>query len=459
MHRQPHDALRAAFQTGSLSPVSVAQSALAHAEQVQARFNAFALIDHERALALAAASEQRWKRSEPLSPLDGIPMTVKEFAAVAGWPSRRGSLVSSADPVAHSAVFVDRLLKAGVVLLGKTRAPEFNWKGVTDSPGYGVTRNPLDPSLTPGGSSGGCSTVVAAGVVRVSFGSDAGGSVRIPAAFTGTVALKPTYGRIPLVPPPSAFFHVVNAGPIAASVTELAQAMQVVSGPHAGDWSSVGLRSVDFDDIPPAENLRIGVLMAARWNNCDAVVQQGMQEVLGLLTAAQFKLQQVDFDVRRASQVGAFFYIQGCRAAVKSIAQAQRSQLDPALLEFVAPLKPIDTDELMSMQQARDTLAAQLHLLFDEIDVLILPTAPILPFEAGLNTPRDWPSSDWMSWNPFTPAFNLTQTPALSFPVWPKGARLPMGLQLVAARGYDEHVLSLARWLEQQRPIVVQSTA
>ncbi|MCJ0766165.1 amidase family protein [Variovorax terrae] len=457
MHRQPYSELRAAYRAGSLSPVGVAVSALAHAEQVQERLNAFALIDHERALSLASASERRWMSGSPLSPLDGMPITVKEFAAVKGWATRRGSLVTSADPVALSAVFVERLLSSGAVLLGKTRAPEFNWKGVTDSPGYGITRNPLNPNLTPGGSSGGCSAAVGAGVVRVSLGSDAGGSVRIPAAFTGTVALKPTFGRIPLTPPPSAFFSVVHTGPIGASVADLADVMQVVSGPHAGDWSSIGLREVAFNAIPRAAGLRIGLLSEARWEGSDPVVLQGMEEVAALIAAAGFSLKTVDFNVQRASQVGAFFYSLGCCAAVQAVPDALRSQLDQALLRFVDPLKDACVDDVLKMQQARDVLAGELHGLFNHIDVLMLPTLPILPFEAGRNSPREWHSDDWMTWNPFTPAFNLTQAPAVSYPIWPQGAALPMGVQLVGARGNDEIVLAMTAWLEQLRPITLGS--
>lgn len=455
MHRQPYSALRAGYRAGTLSPLDVARSALAHAEQVQQRLNAFALLDAERALAMAAASQSRWERGEPLSPIDGMPFTVKEFAAVQGWPTRRGSLVTPADPAQQSAVFVDRLLRAGVVLLGKTRAPEFNWKGVTDSPGYGITRNPLNPQLTPGGSSGGCAAAVAAGVVRVSLGSDAGGSVRIPAAFTGTVALKPSFGRIPMVPPPSAFFDVVHVGPIAASVAELADVMQVVSGPHAGDWSSVGMRPVSFLDIPDATGLRIGVLSDARWKDSDPAVRQGMGETVDLISSNGFEIRQVDFDVQRATRVGAFFYSFGCLAAVNAVPEAARSRLDPGLLAFVAPLEGVDLEDVLAMRQARDALAGELHALFNDIDVLMLPTMPVLPFEAGRNTPVDWSNDDWMSWNPLTPAFNLTQAPALSFPIWPRGAALPMGVQLVGAKGHDEVVLALAAWLERQRPIVL----
>lgn len=457
MHRKSYGALRDAYRHGELSPVDVARSALAHAEQVQKRLNAFALIDYERALSQAVASAERWKSNAPLGPIDGMPFTVKEFAAVAGWPTRRGSALTSSAAATESARFVQRALRAGAVLLGKTRAPEFNWKGVTDSPGYGVTRNPLQPELTPGGSSGGCSAAVAAGVVRVSLGSDAGGSVRIPAAFTGVLALKPTYGRIPMVPPPSAFFNVVNVGPIAASVSEMAEMMQVISGPDAGDGSSIGLQRASYDTQSAVHRMRVGLLGPEFWSESAPMVRQGMQEALACFQQAGFDVRTVDFDVRRTSEVGAFFYRLGCRAVVQGVPADKRPQMDPGLLAFVEPVLDVGLDEVQAMQTERDRLVATLHALFNDIDVLLLPTMPILPFEAGRDVPKGWPSVDWFSWNPYTPAFNLAQTPALSFPWWPQGASLPMGLQMVSARGADDAVVALAAWLETQRPVVLRA--
>jgi len=449
LHQQSYETLRKAYRKGRFSPVAVIESALLHAEQVGASLNAFAFIDRNRALNLARASEERWRNGSPLSPLDGMPFTVKEFAAVRGWPTRRGSLVTTTELADKDAVFVGRLLAAGAVLFAKTRAPEFNWKGVTDSPGYGITRNPLDPGLTPGGSSGGCSAAVAAGVVRASIGSDAGGSVRIPAAFTGTVALKPTYGLIPLVPQPSAFFNVVHAGPIAASVAELTDVMRVISGPESGDWSSVGLRESIFDTIPGSRSLRVGLLVNHHWEDSCAAVKQGMQETLDILASGGFDTRTVDFDIRQATQVAAGFYRLGCLAAIQAVPEHARGKLDPDLLTFVEPARDIDITALMGMNQARDVLAGELNKVFDDIDVLLLPTLPIVAFEAGHNTPVGWPDDDWMSWNPYTPAFNLTHNPALSFPIRPRNERLPIGVQLVAAKGQDGKLIALAAWLEQ----------
>ena len=203
LHQTPWPRLRELYRLGEVSPMDVARSALEHAERADPIINAFALLDRAGTLAGARESEERWRQGAALGPLDGMPVAIKEFAAVRGWPTRRGSALTSAEPAAAHTVFVQRLADAGAVLLGKTRAPEFNWKGITDSPAFGITRNPWNPSLTPGGSSGGCAAAVAAGVVRLSMGSDAGGSIRIPAAFTGTIGLKPTHGRIPCRPCPA----------------------------------------------------------------------------------------------------------------------------------------------------------------------------------------------------------------------------------------------------------------
>lgn len=455
LHQQSFSDLRAQYRDGTLSPVDVARSALQHAQQVNTRLNALAVLDWDRALRAAEQSQTRWRSGRALGPLDGMPITIKEFAAVSGWPTRRGSAVTNGDPAAASTPFVQRLIDAGMTLLGKTRAPEFNWKGVTDSPAFGITRNPWDHALTPGGSSGGCSAAVAAGIVRVSMGSDAGGSVRIPAAFTGLIGLKPSFGRIPAQPMPSAFSQVVHTGPIAASMRDLAETMQVVTGASGADWTS--FTGQVADDVAALDrdprSLRIGVLDAGRWAGSCAEVRQGMDDTAGLLAQSGFVLQRVDADISAASAASALFYRVGCAAAVRNIPDSGRGRLDPGLLAFAEPMHGLSLPDYLEACRLRDLHANQLAALFDEVDVLMLPTLPILPFEAGRLTPQGWPSEDWMSWNPYTPAFNMAQMPALSYPVWPRDSALPVGIQFVAPRYRDDRLMSLGAWLETRLPV------
>src|SRR5690606_36987839 len=183
-----------------------------------------------------AAAQQPARRcvaGAPLGPADGIPTSIKDIFLTAGWPTRRGSsLIGAAGPWPEDAPAVARLREAGAVLLGKTTTPEFGWKGVTDSPACGATGNPWDPALTAGGSSGGSAAAVRLGLGAWSIGTDGGGSVRIPAALTGTVALKPTYGLVPLHPP-SPFGTLAHAGPITRTVRDAALLLGQIARPDA----------------------------------------------------------------------------------------------------------------------------------------------------------------------------------------------------------------------------------
>lgn len=457
LHQASFRSLRERYRRRELSPVDVTQSALDHAERVDPILNAFALIDRERAMAAARASEQRWQRGEAASALDGMPITVKEFVAVRGWATRRGSLVTSDDPAPSSTPFVQRLDAAGAVLLGKTRAPEFNWKGLTDSPGFGVTRNPWNPDLTPGGSSGGCAAAVAAGVVRVSVGSDAGGSIRIPAAFTGMLGLKPTFGRVPVAPLPSMFSNIVHTGPIAADMEDLAEVLEIISGPSSADWTSnLAAPLQPAARTMPVSGLRIGLLAPGRWSDSVPAVISAMQAMLAVLKAQQLAVQEVDLDVRGASKVGEGFYRLGCAAAVRAVEPSKRSMLDPGLVRFAADADAMGVPDYLGLCQQRDLHASSLARLFEQVDVLMLPTLPICAFEAGRLTPEEWPTDDWMSWNPYTPAFNSAQTPALSYPVWPDGpGALPVGIQFVAPKYCEDRLLALGIALREALPVRV----
>ncbi|TGW05136.1 amidase, partial [Mesorhizobium sp. M2D.F.Ca.ET.145.01.1.1] len=163
--------------------------------------NAFCLVDHEGARSAARASEGRWMKGEPAGVLDGIPATIKDLTLTRGWPTRRGSLSGSTEgPWTEDAPVPARIRETGGVILGKTTTPEFGWKGVTDSPVYGITRNPWNTGHTTGGSSGGSAALVAAGVVPAGHASDGGGSIRVPSACSGLVGLKTSRGRVPLSP-------------------------------------------------------------------------------------------------------------------------------------------------------------------------------------------------------------------------------------------------------------------
>src|SRR5262249_48929285 len=227
------------YRAKELSPVAVIEASLARLETYEAACNAFVLYDPDTALRMARESEARWAKGAPQGVLDGVPVAIKDTQLTRGWPRLVGSRTISPDQKwAEDAPATARLRAAGAVFFGKTTPPEFGWKPLTDSPLTGVTRNPWDRARTPGGSSGGSAVAVLTGTCPLAVGTDAGGSIRIPAAFCGIVGLKPTFGRV-AVYPPSVFCDVAHGGPSARPVDDAAIMLDATKGPDSRDWHSL----------------------------------------------------------------------------------------------------------------------------------------------------------------------------------------------------------------------------
>src|SRR5262245_10477379 len=235
-----------AFREKKLSPVEDAKAVLARIEKLNPVFNASNLVDAEGAVSQARASEARWLAGQPRGLLDGVPVSVKDIVLTKGWPTLRGSkTVDPKGPWNDDAPCVARLREHGAVLLGKTTTPEFGWKGVTDNPLTGITRNPWNKDKTPGGSSGGASAALAAGMGPLAIGTDGGGSIRIPASFAGVVGLKPAFGRVSAYPP-RAFGTVSHVGPLTRTVTDAALMLNVIAKPDARDWTALPYDARDW---------------------------------------------------------------------------------------------------------------------------------------------------------------------------------------------------------------------
>ena len=238
--------LLALYRSKQASPVEATNAVLARIERVNPKLLAFCHLAPADAIASARASEARWQRGEPIGALDGVPASIKDLILTKGWPTLRGSrTVDANQPWDVDAPASARLREAGAVLLGKTSTPEFGCKGETNSPRTGITRNPWDPSKTPGGSSGGTAAAVAAGLGPLSVGTDGAGSVRIPAAFCGNFGLKPSFGRVPAYPL-SPFGTVAHLGPHTMSVRDAALMLTVLARPDARDWTSLPYDARDY---------------------------------------------------------------------------------------------------------------------------------------------------------------------------------------------------------------------
>ncbi|MFJ4831550.1 amidase [Streptomyces sp. NPDC088747] len=438
------------YRKGEFSPVEATRAALDRAERVQPAVNAFVRLDSDEALARAAGSTERWRRGEPAGLLDGVPVTVKDIILMRGGPTLRGS--RNIDPQGswdEDAPSVARLREHGAVFLGRTTTPEFGWKGVTDSPLSGVTRNPYDVSRTAGGSSGGSAAAVALGAGPLSLGTDGGGSVRIPAAFCGIFALKPTYGRVPLYPA-SAFGTLAHVGPMTRDAADAALMMDVISGPDVRDWSALAPMDGSFRDtlgdgvrgLRVAYSPSLGGQVAVR-PAVAAAVRQAVERLAGL--GAYVSEADPDF----TDPVEAFhtLWFAGAARVTQHFGPHQRELLDPGLREVRDLGARHNALEYLAAVDVRMELGRRMGLFHQSYDVLVTPTLPLTAFEAGVEVPKGSGHRRWTGWTPFTYPFNLTQQPAATVPVGLDDDGLPVGLQLVAARHRDDLVLRTAHAL------------
>ncbi|NNN37339.1 amidase [Streptomyces sp. S3(2020)] len=443
------------YREGEFSPVEATRAALERAERIQPEVNAFVRLTGEEALERARASTDRWRRGEPAGLVDGVPVTVKDILLMRGAPTLRGSrTLSEKGRWDEDAPSVARLREHGAVFLGKTTTPEFGWKGVTDSPLSGVTRNPHDPSRTAGGSSGGAAAAVALGAGPLALGTDGGGSVRIPAAFCGIFALKPTYGRVPLYPA-SAFGTLSHVGPMTRDVADAALMLDVIGVPDARDWSGLGASAVSFRGVVEGgvRGLRIAYSPSLGGQvRVQPGVAAAVRRAVERLARLGAYVEEPDPDLTDPVDAFHTLWFSGAARVAQRLGPHQRESLDPGLREICGLGARYSALDYLAAVDVRMDLGRRMGRFHESYDLLVTPTLPVTAFEAGAEVPKGSGHRRWTGWTPFTYPFNMTQQPAASVPVGVDGDGLPVGLQIVAARHRDDLVLRAARALEKVTP-------
>jgi aspartyl-tRNA(Asn)/glutamyl-tRNA(Gln) amidotransferase subunit A len=448
-------ALARAFRRGTLSPVEATRAAFTRIARHQPRLNAFRLLDEDGALAAARASEARWRRGRPESDLDGVPTTIKDQWMVAGWPTLKGSrTVTDHGPAQEDSPAVARLREAGAVLIGTTTMCEFGWKGIGDSPLTGISRNPWNPAMTPGGSSAGAAIAAALGLGGLHIGSDGAGSVRIPAAFCGVYGLKATFGRVPTWPT-GRMQGISHVGPLVRTVEDAALALSIISRP---DWRDPFALPHDPRDWRIGLNdgvrgLRIAYSRTLGYAQADADILACTDRAVAALIDLGAIVEECDPGFANPREPFELVWRANLAGVLASIPEHLHALMDQGYIAAARAGGPISGEDILQAGIARAALTRHMNAFHARYDLLVTPTLPLAAFPVGVDVPAGRGMTSWFDWNPFTFPFNATQQPAASVPCGLTPGGLPAGLQIVAARYREDLVLRASRAVETMLPM------
>ncbi|MET0145442.1 MAG: amidase [Ilumatobacteraceae bacterium] len=449
--------------SGERSPMDVVAVAVERAIEVQTDLNCFTSIWTDDAMAAADRAERAVARGAELGILHGVPVAVKDTTPVAGHRTTLGSYAFEHWVPDRDAYIVTALRRAGAVIIGQTTSPEFAHTMVTDSPLWGVTRNPHDTTRTPGGSSGGSAAAVAAGCVPLAEGSDMGGSVRIPAGWSGIVGLKPSLGRIPMDVLPGLFDSLSHHGPLARCADDARLFLAAAQGPDDADIQSV---PGPLDLTSPLDGdltgLRLGLSVDL---DCWAVDD----EVAAAVTQAATRLQDAGATIDlvhpgvRPDDLETWLMLWGVFNATYygHLVEEFGGRMDPDVLALIEMGRSMSAVDYKRLELRRTDLWRRIAAVLADHDALLCPTNSQAPWPAAKADFRDArpapPHGDGDATPVMTEVFNLVpQCPAISVPCGfhgrPEHAGLPIGLQVVGRRWREDTVLRIARAVELTSP-------
>jgi len=443
---------------GELSPVELLEAHLARIDELNPRLNAFVQVDFEPARREARLAEAAVRNREKLGPLHGVPLSIKSSLQVAGLPWEAGTKLRAGTVAERDAPLVTRLRQAGAIILGVTNAPELLMAWETDNLLYGRTNNPWDPSRTPGGSSGGEAAAIASGMSAGGVGSDGGGSIRVPAHFSGICGLKPTPGRVPATGHfpesvgPFALLGVV--GPLARNIGDLKVMFEVLQGPDDGDPSAapVALRWPGKDEL---SRVRVGYFEDDARTPVTPETRAAVRTAAEALRRAGFQVEAFrPQGLELARQLWWKLFGTAGGMMLGSVTKGHEDELSPILKEFSSwvAAEPAHTGQsLLDTWIERDVVRMQVFAQMQDYPVLLCPVASIPAFRHG---ERSWQVEGKTvkyldAWS-YTEWFNLLGMPAVSVPVGKTPEGLPIGVQIVACPWQEELVISVAAALEQE---------
>lgn len=446
------------YRSKELSPVEVIAAHLERAQNLQPQLNAFVHLDAESARARAGNAEAALARGDSLSPLSGIPLTMKSNIDVAGWPCPAGSLLRKDYVPITDAILVQRLEAAGAILLGNTNVPEFLMAYETDNRLNGKTSNPWNLAYSAGGSSGGEAAAIASGSSMGGVGSDGGGSIRAPAHFCGICGLKPTPGRVPATGhfplSAGAFAWIGVVGPMARTIADVRTLFHVIQGADPGDPLSapVPVREISLGEL---RGLRIGILENPELGRATpetlATIRRAAQTLCELgFRAEPIKLQKLD----RALELWWYFFGPVIASLIQKSTAGHESDLSPMLCEYLSvgtAEPPVTANGLLDACTQRDLLRADLIRQLQDIPVLLSPVSTTPAFQHGQGNYREGDPHNYRESMRFCQWLNLAGFPGLSLPFGESPEGLPINVQLIARPYEEDLLLAIGAALEEAR--------
>ena len=444
-----------------VSPIELTAHFLKRIQELDPQLNAFITVAEEQAMEAARAAETAVASSAELSPLHGVPIAIKDLNATKGIRTTQGTLLRQDHVPDHDDIPVERIRSAGAVILGKTNTPEFGWKGTTENLLTEPCRNPWDPSRTSGGSSGGSAVAIAAGLAPLASGSDAGGSIRIPASFCGVYGVKPTFGRVPTAyDGPGGWRSLSQNGPIAGNVRDAALLLQVLAGPHAQDPLSLPEQPPSFTSAvakPTVRGMRIAWSPELDKRPVDPEVRRTAASAAlafeGL--GATVEEAQPPIDSELLVQVFATLMLTDLAVSLKPVLEAGMGKLlPPTLMEWTQQAAAWPATRYAAHLRELEWHRHRMDGFFQGYDLLLTPTMavtafPIEEFPERIDGQQVLP--EW-GFTPFVYPFNLSGQPAASVPCGFTAAGLPVGLQIVGRRGAELDVLRASAAFEAAHP-------
>jgi Asp-tRNA(Asn)/Glu-tRNA(Gln) amidotransferase A subunit family amidase len=443
----------------AISPRDVVDQHLKRIAELQPRLNAFVHIDEAHAREQARSAENAVMRDEPLGMLHGVPLTIKSCIDVAGWPCAAGSLLRKEYKPGGDAVLVQRLRKAGAILLGSTNTPEFLMAYETDNLLAGKTSNPWNADYSSGGSSGGEAAAIASGCSAGGVGSDGGGSIRVPAHFCGICGLKPTPGRIPsnghYPPGNSSFGWLGVVGPMARTVSDLKVLFEVLRGPDAGDALTIPQNTFD-DTSLRSKNVRIGILDGDGLGTVTPETQLAVRQAAQLLAYQGFILEPFRLNnLERVLDLWWFFFGTVISELFQTEIRSREELLSPVFRDYLNAARPSSTPPPMAMThfvemcEARDHERARILHAMSDIPFLLSPVCSAPAFRHGEG---NWnPRTGYRDTMRHSQWLNLSGLPAVAVPMGQSPEGLPIGVQLIGRSFEDESLLWVAEQLEAAR--------